>query len=193
MDNDDKVTHQSVRLFLGKELSSLEKNTKASPYNLIDEYAKTRKNKNYRVWLLLALCFFGVFTASTAITLAVSHANSQIEINIASFDDLNLRTLLNKVGRTQSLYEEAAKKKASLESALKNSLQLAAQKRENDLFTMRSVAKLTSKRALKRKTEEVEEEYDAAVARLHESYDQQIEAAGKEMLQYASQLDSYDS
>lgn len=200
MDNDNKVrasadkadTHKSVRLFLAKELKTLEQHTQVQTYNLIDEYAKTRQNHNRFVWLLLMLCFVTVGGISLAITLYVSRQNTKIEINIDSFDDLNLRSLLSSVGRTQNMYENATKEKASLQASLDSELKQAEQKRDNDLFTMQSVAAVSTPAAMKRKAEAVEKEYEATVQRLHEEYDTLIQTAENEIQQYSSQLDTYD-
>lgn len=205
MDNDDKIipaeknsgisehtTHESVRLFLAKELAPLEERTAPPSYNLSEEYAKTQKNKNRRVWLLLALCFVSVGICSFGITLYISEQNKKIEVNINAFDDLNLRTLLSNVGRTQNLYEEAAKKKESLKNALENALKQADRKREDALFTTESIAPITTRSAIKRRAEAAQKEYDETVQALHEKYDKQIQAAEKETAQYAKQLESYD-
>ena len=203
MDHDNKVTgrqpaqkagsaHRSVRLFLAKELAPLEERRAVNAYNLAEEYAKTQKNRNRRVWVLLAICFAAVILAASGITLFVSRADKRIEINIDSFDDLNLRSLLSSVGRTQSMYEAASKNRASLQASLDAELKAAEQKRDNDLFTMQSVAAVSTQAAIRRKAEAVEKEYQATIQRLHEEYDTQIQAAENEMQLYSAQLEDYD-
>lgn len=200
MDNDDKIekksdkssVHKKVLMFLGDELKPLERGA-VSSYNLTLEYQKTRANKNHKVWILLAVCFLSVGIAAFLTTLIVYNYDKKIEININTFDDLNLRTLLSNVGRTQSLFEAASKKKASLVASLEAELKQAEQKKENDMFTMQSVSTVSSKAALRRRAEALENEYNELVKRLHEDYDARIQAAENEIVQYAKQLDNYDS
>ena len=197
MDNDNQVrdsdfTHRSVRLFLGDELKPLEHES-APAYDLVAEYAKTRRSRNRRVWLLLALCFAVVGLSALGVTLVVSRVNQRIAVSINTFDDLNLRVLLSTVGRTQSLYESALKEKASLQEALDAELQLAAQKLDNDLFTIQSVVGVSTPALIRRRSEAVQREYQETVARVRERFAERIQAAEEDMHRYAEQLDGYDS
>lgn len=196
MDNDNKValekTHEGVQLFLADVLKPLEKSPDSS-YDLTTEYAKTKKNHNRSVWLLLAACFGVVALATVAVTAYVSHSNNKITININTFDDLNLKGLLSSVGRTQSMYENARRHKASLETALEAELKQAENNRENALFTLESVASVTSKSAYEKRRSLIQKSYEDEVDRIHQFYDGEIQTAEKEMAQHQSQLDSYDS
>ena len=195
MDNDDKIeqaTHKGVQLFLADVLKPLEKSAGTS-YDLTAEYAKTRKNHNRPVWYLLAICFAVVVLATVAVTAYVSHSNHQISITIDTFDDLNLKGLLSSVGRTQSLLENAQRQKKALENARDTELLQAEATRDNALFTLESVASVTSKKTLNRRRQEIASAYEAEVDRIHKFYDSEIEAAETEMELHRSQLESYDN
>ena len=196
MDNaneiDADLTHKEVALFLGDELKK-QNSEAAVTYDLVEEYAKTAKKKKLFVWILLALCFF-IVGAGTFTTIGlVSKSNHKITINIDSFNDLNLRSLLSSAGRVQNLYESAVKNKEMLEQNLADELALAEQKRQMDLFTLQSVASVATRNSISDRKAKIELEYNTAVQKLHQSYDPQIADAAAEIKKYQSQVDSYDA
>ncbi|WP_407426947.1 hypothetical protein [Treponema sp.] len=196
MDNANEVnsvlTHKEVSLFLGDELKN-QKKEEVITYDLVKEYEKTQKNRKPLVWVLFAVCFFGVAAGTFTTIGLVSRSNHKIAINIDSFDDLNLRSLLNSVGRTQNLYEDALKTKTTLEQNLQDELNQAEQKRESDLFTLQSVATVSSKEAIARKKTLIETEYSQTVQSLNNSYAVKIAGAEENIKKYRLQVESYDS
>ena len=58
MGNDDKI--KELTLFLGDELESVRRSKKVRVYDLETEYAKTRNNRLWNVWLALGLTFVAV-------------------------------------------------------------------------------------------------------------------------------------
>lgn len=196
MDNADKIdaqlTHKEVALFLGDELKSNQEET-AVTYNLVEEYAKTAKNHRPFVLILLGICFFVIALGTTLTAGLVSKSNHKITINIDSFDDLNLRSLLNSVGRIQSLYESAVKNKVTLEQNLTDALNQAEQKRKMDLFTLESVASVASKDSINERKTRIDLDYNAAVQQIHSDYDERIKNAEEEILKYQNQVNEYNS
>ena len=195
MDNANKIapnlTHKEVALFLGDDLH-IQNDESITTYNLVDEYAKTRKHYKPFVWVLLAICFF-IVGAGTFTTIGLlSNSNKRIAINIDSFDDLNLRSLLSSAGRVQNLYENAIKNKAALEDSLENELTMASQKRDNDFFTLQSVASVATAASISERKARIELEYNETVQDLHEHYDPQILEAEEEIRKYKTQVEKYD-
>ena len=185
-------THKEVALFLGDELKA-QNNEAVVTYDLTEEYAKTAKHKKLFVWILLGLCFF-IVGAGTFTTIGlVSNSNHKIKINIDSFDDLNLRSLLSSAGRVKNLYEAAIKNKANLEESLADELNQAEQKRENDLFTLQSVSSVATKDSISERKIKIELDYNTAVQKLHELYDSRIGDAESEVQKYKNQVSSYDA
>ena len=157
MDNDNKIkakslagAHEEVQLFLKDELKSLSY-SKAAQYNLEQEYARTKKNKNRAVVIIIASCFFAVALLTLGLSLFIRSSNNSITVNIDTFDDLNLRTLLNSAGRAEDLYQNAVRYRDNLITSRDEELTAAEQKRENDLYTLQSVAKVSSKKAIEEK------------------------------------------
>lgn len=194
MDNGNKIelTHKEVALFLGDDLKKFNKRT-AKPYNLEKEYAKTKKNHQALVWILLAACFVFVGAGTFITVKSVSDSNEKISVNIDTFNDLNLKELLNMVGTSQNSYDEAVRTKENLEAMLKNDLDSAERKRENDNFTLKSISFYTSKSELNSRQKKINDDYNKAVRAAHQKYDAQIKSAEEEIQKYKTQMDGYDS
>ena len=195
MDNANEInadfTHKEVALFLGDELKNQDEQH-AVTYDLVEEYAKTAKNKKKFVWILLGICVF-IVTAGTFLTAAlVSKSNHRITINIDSFDDLNLRSLLNSAGRVQNLYETAVKNKQTLEENRDDELTQAQQTRENALFTLESVASVATKDSINERKIKIELDYNTEIERIKQEYEPKIAESELEIQKYKAQVDSYD-
>ena len=128
MDNDNKITeiqeiqtHNEVQLFLKDELTKLS-SAKVEQYNLEEEYAKTKKNKDKSVGIILAVCSIIVCLLVVALTTFITSQNHKIAVNIDTFNDLNLRALLNSAGRTESLYANALQSKEILLAKMEDEL-----------------------------------------------------------------------
>ncbi len=188
---DSKTTHKEVVLFLGDDLKK-NNNENFGKYDLVEEYAKTARNKQPFVWILLALCFIFVGAGTFTTVMLVANSNHKIAINIDSFDDLNLRSLLNSAGRVKSLYEKAIKNKKNLEENRDDELAQAEQKKANDLFTLKSVSSVTSKESLKSGQKKIEEAFQLTVQKINEDYNEKIAKAEEEISHYKDQVDSYD-
>ena len=128
MDNDNKINeenlslkdrnkiHQEVMLFLGDELENIHKSSKGQTYDIEKEYGKTKKNKSPFVALILTGCFVVVIGVSFMIHRIVSAKNSEIQVSLQKFDDLNLKGLLDTVSVAQSNYDNAVKTKEKTQS-----------------------------------------------------------------------------
>lgn len=198
MDNDNKInelqeaeTHREVQLFLKDELKNLSF-SKAAQYDLEKEYALTKNNKNRAVVIILCVCAFVVALFTAGLVYVINSSNENIKVNIDTFNDLNLRALLNSAGRVESLYANAVRSKEILVSQRDDELTAAEQKRENDLFTLQSVSKVSTKAAIQKKQEQIQSEYQKTVKAIKEKYNQKIADSDKEIEELKLQLSEYD-
>ena len=196
MDNADKIvsalTHKEVALFLGDDLH-IQNDENITTYNLADEYAKTRYHHKPFVWLLLLACFFVVGAGTITAIGILSHSNKQIAINIDSFDDLNLRALLSSAGRAQNMYDTAVKNKLAIEESYENELSQAAQKRDNEFFTLQTVAKVASSGTIQKRRDSIEKEYEDSVRQIQEKYSIQLQEIDAEIEKCRKQIKKYES
>ena len=121
MDNDNKISIflDDESLKNGKLLSELEK---ARMYDLEKEYAKTKKNKFFKNYIIAAATVLVIIGISLGITSYIDHKYSTIEVDIDVFEDLNLKNLLNMVGQVQNNLASVRNEKRSLEANMANEI-----------------------------------------------------------------------
>ena len=160
MDNDDKI--KELSLFLGDELEPLRRSKKVQVYDLETEYAKTRHNRLWSVWVTLGLTFV-VFVLVTVFTIrGIGKSNDKIDVNLSSFEDLNLQNLFNQLEKAQEQFDEAVKRRASLQGALDARLDRAKQKMLADLDLLKRTS--LSKSALAARRQKIQSDYNRELA-----------------------------
>ena len=189
MGNDDKV--KELSLFLGDELEPLRKSKKVQVYDLETEYAKTRHNRLWSVWITLGLTF-AVFVLVTVFTIrGIGKSNEKIDVNLSSFEDLNLQNLFNQLEKAQEQFDEASKRRAALQGALDARIARAKQKMQADLELISGTR--LSKTALSERRKKIQKAFNDEVAAAHSEIDEKLSTAEAEVKQFEEQLKSYDS
>lgn len=198
MDNDNKIVLEmeeekksDVLLFLQEELIPLRQKKKVITYDLEKEYGKTRKNRNFFVWIVLTITVLTVGFASWFVIKKIINSSNKVDVTLEAFEDLNLRNLFDALSKTQDLYEKASKTKAELQAGLDTKLSHATRTRDADLNYIRRLG--LSKKNRQAREQRVYENYSKAVKAAHAEYDEKIVAADLELKQYEQQLKSFDS
>lgn len=184
-------TESEVMLFLADELEPLRQAKRVNVYDLETEYAKTRKNKLWSVWIMLTLTFLVIVLATVFTVGGLSASNEKIDVSFSSFKDLDLQNLFNQLQRTQEKYEEATKRSAELRGHLESRLAQAAMRRDNDLNLLKNTR--LSRLVVANRTKEIQTSYNDELAAIHSEFDADLAAAEAEVKQYEEQLESYDS
>lgn len=184
-------TEKELMLFLQEELEPLRRTKKARIYDLETEYAETKKNVLWSVWLTLGMTFLVVGLVTFFVVRGLSASARNIEVNLQSFEDLNLKNLFDSHNRTLGLYEEAAARRTEFQAKLDAKLSEAQIIMDNDLALLKN-AKL-SKLRLDERRKKIRDEFDNAVRDAHRQFDAQIASADAEAKQYEQELKSYDS
>ena len=198
MGNDNKINqtndqrHKEVLLFLNDELNRLQTVNSSNSYDLEKEYAKTKKNKSLFSTLLLTGSMLVVFLLAWGITAYINSKNQEITVNLAEFEGLNVKNLLDSVSKVQTNYDNAMKNRTNIISDRDIALKNAEEKRERELFLIDSL-NLDDKADIKKRKDAVLEEYENSVAQIKQVYDPQIAAADTELAEYKKQLDEYDT
>ncbi|MBQ3838303.1 MAG: hypothetical protein II814_14410 [Treponema sp.] len=189
MDNDDKI--KELSLFLGDELEPLKRSKKVKVYDLETEYAKTRANRLWSVWITLGLTF-AVFVLVTVFTIrGIGKSNDKIDVNLSSFEDLNLQNLFDQLQRAQDQFDAAAKRKAALQGSLESRISQAKMKMQSDLELLANTR--LSKGVLADRKKKIQSDYNKEVAAAHAEIDERLSVAEAELKQYEEQLKQYDS
>ena len=203
MDNDNKINeenlvleekneiHQKVMLFLGEELENIHKSSQKQIYDIEKEYDKTKKHRSPFVALILAGCFVVVIGISFMIHKIVTVKNSEIQVSLQKFDDLNLKGLLDTVSSAQNNYDNAVKTKTTIEANMESKLKTASETYENDIFILDSLK--LSKTQYDNRLEEIKKQYNENVSEIHKEFDESIAQAEKQIQEYKKQLAEFDT
>ncbi len=192
MDNGNKIDIEKpeVKLFLQEDLLP---SRKGNPdlYNLNDEYAKTRSKKISFVTKVLLWCFLGVGLITTGLVMFIQNSNDNIKIDIAVFDDLNLKGLLDVVSKTQRQLDDAVRSKNRLLIELDNKVKTFAVEKETELQLVESLNLSLAEK--KKRINTANKTYEDNEQLLNEEYQLQIGMIDSEIEELTKQLASYDS
>ncbi len=123
---------QTKRVFLSDEL--LAKTSKPEVYSLTDEYAKSKKNKSYIVYILILLYIAAIGTGVFLITTAEDSKSKRIEVNIAEFRLFNLMELLAEQKENQEKLVELQKELEDLRINTKKELEKLSPKEQQKVL-----------------------------------------------------------
>jgi hypothetical protein len=91
---------------------------KPNLYNLEREFARTRNNRSWRVYIFLAVFVVAAVTAAVLLTLHFDRENRSVPVDIADFEDVNLKDLLNAASRNANDLDGARQALADAEADL---------------------------------------------------------------------------
>ena len=183
----------SIQDFLELESRNLPTEVSGADYDLERAYDATVRNrwKNFLpvfLWMLASFVF--VLLISVTIVTIVNKQNSNIPVEVQHFDSLNLRNLLDLVGKTQAQIDEESAKKNNLELERQNIVDLAEAEKKSALETLDSMniskSEKTSRRA------EIDEKYNERMSEVKE-IDGEIAKSEKQIQFLQRQLAEYDT
>ena len=111
MEFENKVTKEPS----GKEFffqNSLAEVEKPAIYSLEVEFAKTKKNRDLKPYLIVCVFIFLLIVAAVGTGRYLDYKSKQIDINISDFEDIQLKETLNSVLEKE---KELDRKTAELE------------------------------------------------------------------------------
>lgn len=197
MDNDNKIDNEylseskEVSLFLAEELIPLKKRKVVTTYNLENEYAKTKKNHNISIWIIMTLTIAVVCLTTMGIVSSMTEKNENVRVSLNTFEDLNMRNLFDALSKTQDLYEKASKAKAELQASFDNRMAHAKRIRDVDIENLKKMK--LSKKQRQEKEAAIRSTFNKTINKIHTDLDEQLKAAEIELKQYEEQLKSFDS
>ena len=183
----------SIQDFLENESRNLPTEVSGADYDLERAYDATVRNrwKNFLpvfLWMLASFVF--VLLLSVTIVTIVNKQNSNIPVEVQHFDSLNLRNLLDLVGKTQAQIDEESAKKNNLELERQSVMDLAEAERKSALETLDSMnisrSEKTSRRA------EIDEKYNERMSEV-KNFDAEIAKSEKQIQFLQRQLAEYDT
>ena len=183
----------SIQDFLEAESRNLPTEVSGADYDLQRAYDATVQNrwKNFLpVLLWMIASFVVVILLGGTIVSIVNRQNSRIPVEVQHFDSLNLRNLLDLVGKTQSQIDEESARKNNLESERQNILDRAEAERKSALETLNSLNISASEKSGRKS--KIEESYKNQIAEA-EKLDSEISKSEKQIQLLQRQLAEYDT
>lgn len=95
MGNDKQIKNELSKAgsrFLPEEIINVDGGSEV--YSLEHEFARSRKNKNWAVFIIIVVFFAIIATVTALFTYYTELKNSEIDVNISEFDDVRLKEVL---------------------------------------------------------------------------------------------------
>lgn len=176
---------------LAKSLKEIERDNKA--YNLDEEFAKTKKNNSPKIFIIIGVSIGICILLSVIANYFIQASIKSIPIDVQTFQDVNLRDLLDVSKKYTAEMDATQLKLRILKSDLENERQLLNEETQN-LLKINATQKLNpsdlakqnsmiqARQAEKKRT--LEKKYTTPIANLNS----QIDAIHEKILQYDSKL-----
>ena len=184
-----RIVNESSRQYLEKSLELVQQETR--PYDLATEYAATTRNRSFFVTGITLATVVVFAVAAVLVTQSISKATERQPVDVSSFQDLNLKDLLDGAKRAQEVHDGIARELSTLErerdaeiqavkTALASELDVIAAGRGTE--ESKAAARAAATRRAQDKIRAIEQRYAPLIA-----------AKKAELEDAAKALDAYDS
>jgi hypothetical protein len=191
MGNDNEIK-QLIRRESETFLNSALAQSKAvQAYDFEEEFAKTGKHRSHVVFVATAITIVALFVAALLVTRAIQRSIDATPVDVAAFEDLNLKDILDASKRNETDLERAKAELAQLDADLKAAL--AAADRDYAAAVESAKAKAQGKADETDKTAQAAADRDAAKGKLRASYKAAAAKKNGEIAAIQKRIDQYDS
>lgn len=192
MDNDNKIniSKPEVKLFLGDKIVPADLSS-TSTYDIEKEFEKAKANRSYKVMLILVGMGIFVVLFSIFFSKYVKVQNEKMKVSVESFDDLNLRRLLDSVSRIENEISLAMAEKKQIDDTYKESISSAEQFRDADLHTLQYMN--LSKYEFSKQRQTIIDSCEHKKALIKATYDEDTEYIDAKIKELTDQLAAMDS
>ena len=191
MGNDNEIKQlirQESESFLNTALAQ-SKGVKA--YNFEEEFSKTGKNKSYVVIVATAITIVALLVASMLVTRAISRSVDATPVDVAAFEDLNLKDLLDASKRNETDLERTKLELSQIDTDLKTALDKADREYKSSAESIQAKAQGTNDAAVQ--TAAAAAARDAAKDKLRANYKAAAAKKEADIAAIQKRIDQYDS
>jgi hypothetical protein len=184
-----KLVSDASKESLTKSLELVQRETR--PYHLDQEFAQTRKNRSFFV-VGVTLATVIIFAVAAIVTARfIEQASERQEVDISSFEALNLKDLLNVAKRTEDEYNALQRELSVLERELEVEVRSfhTAYAAELELIAA-SRADDAEKNRLR---DRAARDRDTGIRRVEARFTPTLEAKRVEVMSAANRMEQYDS
>jgi hypothetical protein len=196
MDNDNKIAPASgndpnkVQLFLQKSLKAI-RHDEHVVYDLDTEFAKTRRNKDYFVIVVISIAVVLVGFGAWAITSAINKSSRSVAVDITVFEDLNLKNVLDLAKKAQDGYDQLAQQRDSLAANHQEDLANLRLQKKSELDILAAQKRISDgDRAAKKQA--IEQLYAGKEKTLNGTYAKKLSAIEVQLADAKKNLESFD-
>jgi hypothetical protein len=192
MDNDHEVTpvrENKVQLFLKDNLLSIKQETQQA-YNLDEEFARTRKNRDHFVVAIVIAVVALVGILSWFITSKISESSRNVKVDIAVFEDINLKNVLDLAKKAQNTLDAATQDRLDAESNYRADLSSVQIQKKSELDILASRKMSDGDRAAQ--IQKINAAYAAREKKLSASYKAKLAGIDSQIAAAQKQVQSFD-
>jgi hypothetical protein len=184
-----QLVSRASRESLAKSLELVKKETK--PYDLFKEFSATRLNRSIFVPVvtLATVVFFAIVAIATA--RIIETISERQEVDISSFDDLNLKDLLDVAKRTEAEYVGLQRELNMLEREQAAEIRVITEGYSAELEII--AARRISDDEKRRLGQQAAQRRDQAIRQVEARFAPLLEAKAVEVASAADRLEQYDS
>ncbi|MBI9103063.1 MAG: hypothetical protein JEY99_11655 [Spirochaetales bacterium] len=138
MDNDNKIVPKKSTTSLFLDDLNIEAVSEKDEYILKDEFAASKKNKNYSIVLILVALTLALGAGAWGITRWIEARNVIKDYELDEFQDVDLMDVLNQVRKIEIALAEAERQLVMLRREYQNALQVVIDTAEQEIYILES-------------------------------------------------------
>ncbi len=191
MGNDNKIKDiisSSSREYLANAYAD---DSSLIKYNLEKEYAGTKKNHSWFVYILSLTTIVFLVAVALFFSSIIAKKTAAQAVDISSFQELNLKDLLDIVKRAEDNYERLSREYIDIEQSMATELNLADTNYKSELDIINAGRNSQSEKA--RLVNTAGKKYQSNKAEIHLRYEALLAVKKSEQEAAAKALDSFDS
>jgi len=192
MGNDDEIKHlirRESESFLKNAL--VESKGKGAAYDLTAEFARTRRNKSFVVIGATAITIAVLGVAAVAVTRAIERNIARAPVDVAAFEDLHLKDILDSSKRNEADLDRAKLELSQLDGDLESGLETADRDYRSSVESIRARALGGADES--RSIARAAATKDAVQRKLRVDYSVAAAAKREEIAAAQKRIDQYDS
>jgi ferredoxin-NADP reductase len=188
MDHGKQVS--KVQIFLQNSLSAVRKDREIK-YNLQEEFAKTRHNRDWFVFKMIGGTVAVVVVLVAGFSFWAGGSSKNVKVDISVFEDLNLKRVLDIASRAEARLASIAKDRASILSQLSLETDNIRNQMAGELDIL-ALQRMNAIDRAKRKAD-IERAYAKKERDLKASFDARLVEFDREMDEVRKQIESFDT
>jgi hypothetical protein len=193
MDNEREIAgaaRKETAVFLKPDILEKVRKNAYDVYDIQTEYEKKAKNRSWSVILLIGGTLLVTGIVLWIVSGVIEDQTRDVSVDIESFDDINLRNILDLASRVETSYQSALNERAALEGYRAVELGDLETAAEGERYKIRALALPARESA--EKIGAINRALEQDIRELNRRYTEQISELDLKIEEYAKQLASFD-